>query len=56
LTGSNFYKAKNSASHIKQFKTFDDLKEVIKTQELENATVLIKASRGMALERILDLL
>ncbi|WP_139853786.1 UDP-N-acetylmuramoyl-tripeptide--D-alanyl-D-alanine ligase [Aequorivita sinensis] len=56
LTGSNFYKAKNSASHIKQFKTFDDLKEVIKTQELENATVLIKASRGMALERILDLI
>lgn len=56
LTGSNFYKTKNSASHIKQFKTFDDLKEVIKTQELENATVLIKASRGMALERILDLL
>lgn len=56
LTGSNFYKAKNSASHIKQFKTFDDLKEMIKTQELENATVLIKASRGMALERILDLL
>lgn len=56
LTGNNFYKAKNSASHIKQFKTFDDLKEVIKTQELENATVLIKASRGMALERILDLL
>lgn len=56
LTGSNFYKTKNSASHIKQFKTFDDLKEMIKTQELENATVLIKASRGMALERILDLL
>lgn len=56
LTGSNFYKTKNSASHIKQFKTFDELKEMIKTQELENATVLIKASRGMALERILDLL
>lgn len=56
LTGSNFYKTKNSASHIKQFKTFDDLKEMIKTQELENTTVLIKASRGMALERILDLL
>ena len=56
LTGSNFYKTKNSASHIKQFKTFDDLKEMIKTQELENATVLIKASRGMALERILDLI
>ncbi|MCG2429547.1 UDP-N-acetylmuramoyl-tripeptide--D-alanyl-D-alanine ligase [Aequorivita xiaoshiensis] len=56
LTGGNFYKAKNNASHIKQFKTFDDLKKVIKTQELENATVLIKASRGMALERILDLI
>ncbi|WP_313113053.1 UDP-N-acetylmuramoyl-tripeptide--D-alanyl-D-alanine ligase [Aequorivita sediminis] len=56
LTGSNFYKAKNSASHIKQFKTFDDLKDRIKTQKLENATVLIKASRGMALERILDII
>lgn len=56
LVGSNFVKAKNKASHIQQFETFDELKATIQRDAPTNASILIKASRGMALERILDLL
>lgn len=56
LVGSNFYKSKNKSSQIKQFETFYDLKSTLESNPPRNATILIKASRGMALERILDLL
>ncbi|MDP2688427.1 MAG: UDP-N-acetylmuramoyl-tripeptide--D-alanyl-D-alanine ligase [Aequorivita sp.] len=56
LVGSNFYKSTNSASNITQFETFDELKKELESNPLKNATILIKASRGMALERILDIL
>jgi UDP-N-acetylmuramoyl-tripeptide--D-alanyl-D-alanine ligase len=54
LVGSNFFKTMSNASHIKQFETFDELKAVLESNSPKNATILIKASRGMALERILD--
>ncbi|MDC7999643.1 UDP-N-acetylmuramoyl-tripeptide--D-alanyl-D-alanine ligase [Aequorivita todarodis] len=56
LVGSNFFKTRSNASHIKQFETFDGLKTSIESNLPKNATILIKASRGMALERILDIL
>lgn len=56
LVGSNFFKATSQVSHIKQFETFDDLKRELENNSPKNATILIKASRGMALERILDLI
>lgn len=39
-----------------KFKTFDDLSDYIKKNPLENLSILIKGSRGMRLERILDLI
>jgi UDP-N-acetylmuramoyl-tripeptide--D-alanyl-D-alanine ligase len=54
LTGSNFYKTINKTSFIKQFETFDELKKMLENNAPKNSTILIKASRGMALERILD--
>ena len=39
-----------------QFKEFSDFKNHLKTQDLSNCTVLIKGSRGMQLERILEFL
>jgi UDP-N-acetylmuramoyl-tripeptide--D-alanyl-D-alanine ligase len=54
--GSNFFKASNTASHIKQFETFEELKKELISESPSNATILIKASRGMALERILDII
>ncbi len=56
LVGSNFFKTTNITSHIKQFETFDALKKELEKKSPINATILVKASRGMALERILDLI
>lgn len=56
LVGSNFFKTTNKASNINQFETFDELKKELESNSPINATILIKASRGMALERILELL
>lgn len=56
LIGSNFYKTTHNSSHIKQFETFEELKKEFESNAPKNATILIKASRGMALERILDVI
>ena len=44
-------------TEAKQFRTFEDLADSLKTHPINGpATLLIKASRGMALERVLDYL
>ncbi|WP_179020866.1 UDP-N-acetylmuramoyl-tripeptide--D-alanyl-D-alanine ligase [Winogradskyella forsetii] len=53
IIGKNFYKTNSNAS-IYKHSSFEDLKPILKDLDLNNATVLIKGSRGMALERILD--
>ena len=53
--GENFFRAKTQESS-KTFAKFEDLKVHLKSISIENSTLLIKGSRGMALERILDLL
>ncbi|MGB1309442.1 MAG: UDP-N-acetylmuramoyl-tripeptide--D-alanyl-D-alanine ligase, partial [Oceanihabitans sp.] len=54
LIGENFFKTNTISSNIKCFKNFDSFKNQFKVPS--NSTLLIKGSRGMALERILDLL
>jgi len=56
LVGSNFNKTKDEGNHIHTFKSFDDFKKQFSTEVFENCFFLIKGSRGMALERVLDLL
>jgi len=56
LIGESFAKIKTQNQKILQFKTFTDFKTYLNGITINNATVLIKASRGMALERVLDLL
>lgn len=53
LIGENFFKTETS---FKKLKSFDDLKEIFDENPLKKGTILIKGSRGMALERVLDLL
>nr|WP_298929135.1 UDP-N-acetylmuramoyl-tripeptide--D-alanyl-D-alanine ligase [uncultured Allomuricauda sp.] len=53
FVGENFYKTSTS---FRKFKTFDDLKEVLVQNPIKKGTLLIKGSRGMALERVLDFL
>ena len=55
LVGENFFKTKSKGSTMK-FSKFEDLKPEFNRLNIENATLLIKGSRGMALERILDLI
>ncbi len=56
LIGGNFCKIKSNSTHIHQFQSFEELKNQIKENPPVNSLILIKASRGMALERVLDLL
>lgn len=53
LVGQNFFKTNAIA---KKFQTFEDLKEYVLNNPFEKGTFLIKGSRGMALERVLDVL
>jgi UDP-N-acetylmuramoyl-tripeptide--D-alanyl-D-alanine ligase len=56
LIGSNFYNTKIVSSKVSIFKSFDDFKQNFNLSQIENTTLLIKGSRGMALERVLELL
>ena len=56
LIGSYFSKTKLQAKNCHQYKTFEALKSAFKNTIPKDTTVLIKASRGMALERIVTLL
>jgi UDP-N-acetylmuramoyl-tripeptide--D-alanyl-D-alanine ligase len=56
LIGINFSKIKLKNTAIKQFSTFEDFKNNFDANICKEATVLIKASRGMALERVVELL
>lgn len=54
LIGENFFKTKHQDANIKPFKSFDNFKDTINLNTPNSKTILIKGSRGMALERILD--
>jgi len=55
IIGENFFKT-NTKKSTNKFSCFEDLKVELIAINLEDATALIKGSRGMALERILDLI
>ena len=54
VCGKNFNQT--STQEVLKFENFEDLKNYIQENNFENATILIKGSRGMALERILEAL
>lgn len=56
LVGENFFKTDTSDSYLKKFQNFQELKTEIENNPPRHASILIKGSRGMALERILDII
>ena len=52
--GKDFYLNKIEKSDFKFFRTFEDFSEYLINNTFENKTILIKGSRGMALERTLE--
>ena len=56
LVGENFNKITVNFSTIYKFKTFEELKTYLVKTMITNQYVLIKGSRGMALERVLKYL
>lgn len=53
LVGENFF---GTTTALNTYRSFDDLKQHLAKTPLPKGTLLIKGSRGMALERVLELL
>ncbi len=56
LLGKNFKKVINVSQRVHQYESFESFKDDFSKLKLENTTLLIKASRGMALERLLEIM
>ncbi len=56
LLGDNFANVKASNTNVQKFKTFENFKNSRSLKIDKDTTILIKGSRGMALERVLELL
>jgi UDP-N-acetylmuramoyl-tripeptide--D-alanyl-D-alanine ligase len=56
LIGKEFYNSKIESNYLNFFLSFEDFSNFLKQNKFENDFILIKGSRGMALERTLDFL
>ncbi len=56
FVGTDFFANSLNNDNFYFHASFNDLETYLKTQQIENSTILIKGSRGMALERTLELL
>lgn len=56
FVGSQFFANKMDSEFVFFHETFEDFSSFIKEEKLQNQLILIKGSRGMALERTLELL
>ena len=54
LVGETFYQTNALHSNIHKFKSFEEFVKLFEGNSYTETTFLIKASRGMALERTLD--
>jgi UDP-N-acetylmuramoyl-tripeptide--D-alanyl-D-alanine ligase len=56
IVGQHFFDNVTLEKNVKSYASFEDFKETFEGFKKEQSTILIKGSRGMAMERVLDLL
>lgn len=56
VVGSYFGQTKTKSNKIHILNSFDELSKILSNTKIKNSTLLIKGSRGMAMERILELI
>lgn len=56
LCGKDFHRTKSGSVKIQHFEDFETLKNAVQRSKFSEKLILIKASRGMALERVLEYL
>lgn len=56
LVGENFFRTSNDATHVSLYKTRAELAKVLQNEKLDAAYILLKGSRGMALENLVEYL
>ena len=56
FVGSHFFEQKTDHPNLCFFENFETLQSELKKTTISNTTILIKGSRGMALERVLELM
>ncbi len=56
LIGENFYKSESNSAKVQQYKVYENFKDDFSFSQIVHVTLLIKGSRGMALERVLELI
>lgn len=54
--GKDFYSNQIQQTNLFFYESFENFSEAFKNKEIQNQSILIKGSRGMALERVLELL
>lgn len=54
--GPCFYKASDGTPEIRKFSTTEELKAYLQNHPIQDSTILIKGSRGMKLENLIELL
>ena len=54
--GKNFFKTNVASLNATKFESFEEATKYLSNQKFSNCSILIKGSRGMALERLLEIL
>ncbi len=55
IIGKEFYKLKDDALPVEFYETRDEAAAALQAEPVKGSTILIKGSRGMALEKLLEL-
>lgn len=56
FVGKEFYANQNDEKYFHFYESFESFSDYLKDAKIENSSILIKGSRGMALERVLNFL